>query len=68
MVFTESAPLGGEKNKDQDVIQQGSGGCQQDFFGIRATIRIGQETLCFPYAGFYKYIYIYLNLPLFSNF
>ena len=25
----------------------------QDFFGIRATIRIGREMLCLPYAGFF---------------
>ena len=25
----------------------------QDFFGINATIRMGQEILCLPLAGFY---------------
>ena len=27
------------------------------FFGIGATIRIGQDMLCVPYAGFKKYIF-----------
>ena len=40
-------------NKDQEVIQQGSGGFWQDFFRFCATIRIGQEMLCLPYAGFF---------------
>ena len=46
-------------NKDQEVKQQGSGGYTTrirrllaGFFGIGATIRIGREILCLPYAGF----------------
>ena len=27
--------------------------CYQDFCGIGATIRIGREILCLPYAGFF---------------
>ena len=27
---------------------------EQDFFGISATINIGREILCLPYAGFFK--------------
>ena len=41
-------------NKGQEVIQQGSGGYYQDFFGIGATIRIGGEMLRLPYARFFK--------------
>ena len=37
---------------DQKVIQQGSGGYYQDYFGIGATIRIGQKMLCLQYADF----------------
>ena len=37
---------------DQEVIKQRSG-YWQDFFGISATIRIGQEMLCLPHAGFF---------------
>ena len=37
----------------------GSGGYQQDFFGIAATIRIGREMLCLPYAGFF---YVWTSL------
>ena len=55
-------------NKDQEVIQQGSGGytkrirrsynkdqkvISRIFFGIGATIRIGQEMLCLKDAGFF---------------
>ena len=35
-------------NKDQEVISR-------IFFGIGATIRIGRELPCLPYAGFYSY-------------
>ena len=44
--------------KDQEVIQQGSGGYTASirrllvrFFGISATIGISQEMLCLPCAG-----------------
>ena len=42
----------------------------QDFFGINATIRIGREMLCLPYAGFSKHrpsgpmLSISQNVPL----
>ena len=41
-------------NKDQVVIQQGSGGSyySEDIFGIGANIRISREMLCLPYAEF----------------
>ena len=32
------------------------------YCGIGATIRISQEMLCLPYAGFQNYIYIYSAL------
>ena len=34
-------------------MQKGSGGYRHDFFGIGATIGIGREMLCLPYAGFF---------------
>ena len=55
-------------NKDQEVIQKGSGGyttrirrlynkdqevISRIFIGIGATLRIGQKMLCLPYAGFF---------------
>ena len=47
-------------NKDQEVLQQGSGGYTTrarrllaGSFGIGASIRIGRELLCLPYAGFF---------------
>ena len=43
--------IGSLYKKDQKVIQQGSGIYLQDFVGICATIRIGPEMLCLPYAG-----------------
>ena len=57
-------------NKDQEVIKKGSGGyttrirrlynkdqevISRIFIGIVATLRIGREMLCLPYAGFFCY-------------
>ena len=59
-------------NKDQEVLQQGSGGYTTRVrrllagsFGIGASIRIGRELLCLPYAGFFlskKNMYLKLIL------
>ena len=53
-------------NKDQEVIEQGSGGYSLDLFGIGGTICIGQKMLCLPYAGFFVLVLLFPQIEILS--